>query len=110
MEKHVKFYKNEQKNFIEAALSKSGLRIEELAKLVSISPRNFRDWRREKISMTSNAVKIISKRYNLELPNKIFELETRWQKYKSEKGKIGGYAFKKLYGNPATAEGRRKGG
>jgi len=110
MEKHVKFQKNEQKDFIEAALVKSGLSVDKLAKLVSISPRNFRDWRNEKLSMTSTAVNLISKNFNVNLPEQIDVLEKRWQSYKSVKGKIGGFVFKRLYGNPATTEGRRKGG
>ncbi len=110
MEKHVKFRKNEQNDFIETAMVKSGLNIDKLARLVSISPRNFRDWRNEKLSMTSSAVSIISKKFNVNLTEQIEVLENRWQRYKSEKGKIGGFVFKRLYGNPATPEGRRKGG
>lgn len=110
MEKHVKFRSGEQNNFIEVALYKSKLSIGELAKLVSISPRNFRDWKREKLSMTSSSVKLISSKFHIKLEEEIQLLEERWQKYKSAKGKIGGNVFKKLYGNPATDEGRRKGG
>lgn len=110
MEKHVKFRNGEQKKFIESALSTSGLSSKELSKLVFISPRNFRDWKIEKLSMTSRAVKIITKLFNLNPPEDIDKLEKRWMEYKSEKGKIGGYAFKRRYGNPATVEGRKKGG
>lgn len=60
--------------------------------------------------MTKSAVLIISKKYQISLPEKIEILEKRWINYKSEKGKIGGFAFKKLYSNPATIEGRKKGG
>lgn len=110
MDRHLKFKNGQQKSFIENIISKSGLDINHLASIVNISPRNFRDWRREKISITRPAVEKMSKQFNVATPETIDILENRWVKHKSEKGKIGGFAFKKIYGNPATPEGRIKGG
>jgi predicted DNA-binding antitoxin AbrB/MazE fold protein len=110
MEKHLKFRLGEQKKFIGNTISVSKLTLNQLATYISISPRNLRDWRSEKLCITKSVVEKLSKRYGLQIPEKIDVLEKRWIKNRSQKAKIGGLAFKELYGSPATPEGRSKGG
>lgn len=110
MEIHLKFKKNNQRRFIESILKISALNIDAIATKVGTSPRNFRDWRREKYTMPKKAVVRLSKLYKVKIPEEIKTLEERWKMYKSRNGKIGGDAFKKIYGNPGTKEGRIKGG
>ncbi|OGM77015.1 hypothetical protein A2210_02830 [Candidatus Woesebacteria bacterium RIFOXYA1_FULL_40_18] len=110
METHLKFRDGEQKLFIEKVIQKSDLNINRLASIVAISPRSFRDWRREKLSISKSAALLLRERFNIEFPEKIEALQDRWAFEKSENGKIGGLAYKSKYGNPATTEGRRKGG
>lgn len=110
MEKHLKFKKGQQTLFLKSVALKSSLTIDGLALIVGTSPRNFRDWKAEKNCMAKSAAEKLGKQFGVDLPEKIEILENRWTKYKSEKARIGGFAFKNIYGNPATPEGRIKGG
>ena len=110
MESHLKFRVGDQNKFIIRVLQKSNLNIDNIAKIVQTSPRNFRDWKREKYAISKMAVIKLSNLYKIKIPEKVDALEKRWGQYKKINGSIGGMAFKKLYGNPATPEGRRKGG
>lgn len=110
MEKRIKFLNGKQKEFLLNIQNKSGLSTDELAKIAGVVPRSYRDWKREKLCMRLKAARDFSSRFNVQLPEQVDEMESRWKKFKSEKGKIGGFACLKKYGNPATAEGRKKGG
>lgn len=110
MEVHLKFRKGKQTKFIDDIVKKSLKPVAYLAKISNVSPRNFRDWRNERLCIRKSATLVLLKKYNVKLPEDIKKLEDRWIKFKSRNGKIGGYAFKKIYGNPATPEGRSKGG
>lgn len=110
MEKRIKFLKGDQKKFIANVQLASGLKVDNLAEISGVTPRSFRDWKREKLNMTLKAALIFSSSYKVKLPENIISLETRWKKYKSEIGRRGGMVTFKKYGSPSTLEGMRKGG
>ena len=110
MESHLKFGGGQQNIFITNLIQKSGLSINNLARVVEISPRNFRDWKNEKISISKKAALLLSEKFDVGFPEQVEILENRWKLNKSKAGKIGGIAFKKKYGNPGNYEGRRSGG
>lgn len=110
MEKRIKFSDGEQRRFLIKIQDISGLNIDGLAKIAHVTPRSFRDWKREKLNMTLNAALEFSSKYEIKLPEPIDDLEVRWTKYKGEIGKRGGIISFEKYGNPSTMEGMRKGG
>ena len=108
MENHLKFLPGQQKHFLLQISQTSGLSTNRLAKLVNISPRNYRDWKREKINISMRAAKILSRNFNITLPEKEKILVSRWKKAKSEAGRIGGFACQKKYGCLIPLEARKK--
>lgn len=110
MKIHLKFLPGDQTKFIENILNESGLSIEQISNIVSVSSRNFRDWKREKITISKEAAVYLSERYNIKFPEKIEDLEKRWHVFFSLKSKPAGLAYKAKYGNPGTEFGRIKGG
>lgn len=110
MDIHLKFMPTEQRAFVEKIIKRSNLNVDSLANMVTISPRNFRDWRREKISLSKTAALLLSKKFRVDLPEKISTLEKRWKSSIVDRGRRGGIAYKIAYGNPGTIEGRKKGG
>jgi transcriptional regulator with XRE-family HTH domain len=110
MENHLKFLPNQQKYFLKQVSKKSGWSTKKLAKLVNISPRNYRDWKREKINISAGAAKILSYQFNVKLPEKEKTLVTRWKKVRKTASRIGGLACQKKHGCLFTLEQRKKGG
>jgi plasmid maintenance system antidote protein VapI len=110
MEIHLKFLPNHQKIFIEKIIQKSGLSINELATLVNISPKSFRDWKNEKVSISKKAALSLNSTFSVIPAEKVETLEDRWKLNRSQIGRKGGIAYKEKYGNPGTRKGRQKGG
>lgn len=100
--------KGDQRKFMEEVKSKSNLTWEELAKVVNLSSRTLRDWRREIPKMNFKKVKILSEFTKVPLPKIIKILPEYWSTKKA--GHKAGLLNIKKYGNPGTPEGRRKGG
>jgi len=93
--KRVKFTRNKQRDFLFTAKNKLGLDWRELAKLLKISERNLSDWKREKITVPLNIVKIICKKANLSFPKNIELLSPYW--YAKKGARKGGLAVLKKY-------------
>ena len=110
MEIRIKFDSGQQKRFIEEIYTKSNLSTEELAKIVGIHPRSFRDWKGEKLTMTLSAAELLCLKFNHVLPEDKENLVNRWMKSKRDASKIGGFARFEKHGSPGTEEGRWKGG
>lgn len=110
MEKRIKFLNGEQREFLLRVKNVSCLNVDELAKVAHITPRSFRDWKREKFSIPLDVALEFSSRYGIEFSEPISDLEVRWKKYKSEIGRRGGMEYFRKYGRPSTLEGMRKGG
>lgn len=110
MNNHYKFVPGEQSEFLFNVQSHSQLSVNELADMVKISPRNFRDWKNDKFNISTSAANFFSEKFNVLLPESENILVSRWKLLKKNKAKIGGFAFKAKYGSPGTKEGRIKGG
>jgi len=110
MEKRIKFLKGRQREFLLKVQNRSGLEVSELAEIAHVTSRSYRDWKREKLNMTLKAALEFSSKYEIELPETIGNLVTRWKKYKIEIGRRGGIECFRKHGSPSTLEGMRKGG
>lgn len=110
MEKRIKFLLGGQKDFLLRVQAESKLHPDELAKLAGIVPRSYRDWKREKLCVTLKAAQKFSEKFCISLPEETEVMYKRWREYKRMVSQKGGIACFRKYGNPATPEGRRKGG
>ncbi|MEK7525972.1 MAG: hypothetical protein AAB546_00650 [Patescibacteria group bacterium] len=110
METHFKFRKGLQREFLLSIAVKSCLSVTELAQIVNVHPRTYRDWKAEKNCISGSAAKILSKKFDLMITENEKVLIERWRKAKSDAGKTGVYICIEKHGNPGTLEGRRKGG
>lgn len=110
MKIRIKFLLGKQKEFLLEVAKRSNLSTDELAKLAGIVPRSYRDWKREKLNINLEAAEFFSNKFGVILPEKKELMIERWLNLKKEISKKGGLALFKKHGNPATPEGRRKGG
>lgn len=110
MKIRIKFKSGEQKKFIEDLYIKSGCSTKQLSTIAGVHPRSFRDWRRERLTMTLESAEIFCEKFGLVLPEDKLLMITRWQNAKLEASRKGGIILFKKHGSPATLEGRRKGG
>lgn len=83
---------------------------DELAKISGIHPRSFRDWRREKLTVSLEAAKRFCQLFAVNLPEEAGVMVERWKRAKKEASRKGGISRFKKHGSPGTPEGRRKGG
>lgn len=107
-EERVKFLTGKQSLFIENIRRNLGFEWDRLAKIFKINIRTLNDWRREKTTMDYKAILDLCNNYDLKFPRKIKILPCFW--HISKAARQGALARNKLYGNPGTPEGRRKGG
>lgn len=106
----LKFLSGQQSKFLNEVSDKSRLSTRALAIIAKIHPHSFRDWKREKLTMTLTAAQKFVKLFNINLPEDEKILTQRWQKARRNANKIGGLAMFEKYGSPGIEEGRRKGG
>lgn len=101
------FPKNELKKFIEQSQKKLGLSTDEIGKLLNISERTLRDWKKEKHRPSKNVILKLSNLSGVKLPS--YQTITQSQ-HLNQLAKKGGKRRCELYGPPGTKEGRSKGG
>jgi len=106
----LKFISEQQKKFLDGVSDKSKLSTEALAKIANVHPRSFRDWKRQKLTMTLAAAEKFVALFRVALPEDKKIMVERWKKAKKRASTIGGFALFKKHGSPATLEGRRRGG
>lgn len=106
----LEFPKGEQRKFLEKIFEKSGLGIQNLAKIINVSPRTIRDWKREKFNISEDAIDKFCKFFDITPPNDEKLLISNWLKTKTEISRKGAIARFNKYGNLGTPEGSRKGG
>lgn len=104
--KRIIFKKGKQRFFLSKAIENSS--ILKLANDLKINRRTMSGWYGEESSMPADIVKKICKRYEVSFPENVEVKDQFW--YTVKAGKIGGRKTRKIYGNPGTAIGRRKGG
>lgn len=82
--------------------------LEAMARSCGVHPRTLRDWRREKHRMSYEALQCVYKEAHLAISEDIPTLTEFWHLDRARR--LGAEHRYQLYGNPGTAEGRRKGG
>lgn len=102
------FVSGKQKMWVEKILKKSGLRVDEIAKICGVCSRTIRDWRREKFTIDKDVCMFLSQKFNVDIPEDVKELSDFW--YGMKGARSGGLMYYKLYGAPGTIETRRLGG
>jgi len=104
----IKTSRGKIKNFLNNVAVKSGLNAECLGEICGVSGRTVRDWRREKHLISYEAASKLSELYSTPIPENVEILPHYWYTKKgARKGALSRY---KIYGNPGTPEGRRRGG
>ncbi|MDP2928580.1 MAG: LAGLIDADG family homing endonuclease [Candidatus Omnitrophota bacterium] len=100
--------KNTQKTFLEEIHTKRNISWSRIARFCNICERTLRDWRNEKFIISYKAALNLSKIAKIPIPQKHTVLPEYWSTKKAaKKGALRRY---EKYGNPGTADGRRKGG
>ena len=94
--KRAIFPQGKQKAFLLRVKNRTGVTWTNLAQLLKISNRTFTDWKREKFSMSLEAVKILSKKANITVPKNIEIRNPFW--YVSKGARVGGIFVYKKYG------------
>lgn len=94
--KRVMFKDGEQKKFLKRISFKLELNNEKLAKLVGVHHRTFRDWVREKYSISLPALEVLCKEAKLLFPKNVTIKEPFW--YVNNGGLAGAKAVLKKYG------------
>lgn len=103
----LSFPQGELKGFILKVQDKLDISIDELGKLIKISPRTLRDWKREKYKPSQELITKLSEFSGIKLPVHKVVLQ---REHISEAAKLGGKRRYELHGPPGTKEGRSKGG
>lgn len=104
----ILFKSTKQSQFLREVKLNSGLNVEGLALLCSVSPRTFRDWLRGKYTISEKALSDLINHFKLQFPQNIKVVSDFW--YATKGARKGALKRLKLYGPPGTKEGRRKGG
>lgn len=104
------FPRGQQRLFIENIIKKSGFNVNKLARMVDVSSRTIRDWKREKLHIPLKAIRIFCSNSGVSLPPKTNRMIVSWRKKKLEISKMGAESRFKKYGPLGTVEGRRRGG
>lgn len=110
MEYRYKLPRGLQREYLLKVEEISGFSADKLAKLFGIVGRSYRDWRREKYSITVKAVRMIEKKWKLHLPFSKKKAKKYWLENRIELSRKGGLTTLRKYGGPGTSEGRSKGG
>ena len=104
----ILFPETKQEHWINKNIKKSGLSVVQLARICNVSPRTFRDWKREKFTISSDSAMLLEERFSVSLPQYSELVDDYW--YVTKGAKKGALRRMELYGPPGTPEGRRKGG
>ncbi len=102
------FKSGNQSQFLTEVKQNSGLNVDKLAFLCSVSPRTFRDWLRGKYNISESALSILQSKIGIKLPQGIEVVNDYW--YVSKGARKGALKRMELYGSFGTEEGRSKGG
>lgn len=105
--KRVKFPFGKQKAFLIKTKKTLRLKDEDLAKLLKISIRTLTDWKREKFHISLRALKLLSQKTKISMPQTTKILEPFW--YTTKGASAGGIAVYKKYGYVGgDSEARKK--
>jgi len=99
--------KAEIRDFFEEIHNHSGKSWDEIGRLVKLSGRTIRDWRRGVLLPNKEKIEKFAKLFQKKIPFVLEEREEYWTRKYARKA---AQAMLKKYGPPGTPEGRRKGG
>lgn len=102
------FPTNRQSVWLDKIVDKSKLSNNELAKIGGVSGKTFRDWRREKFTISGEALSKLSKFFSEPIPSTVKKVDNFW--YVEKGARKGALRRLEIYGPPGTMEGRKKGG
>jgi hypothetical protein len=100
--------KGTQSSWLKELTEKTKLNSEEMARICGVSSRTFRDWKREKFTISESALLKLSNHFALSLPENIKIVSNFW--YVTKGARKGALKRMEIYGPPGTPEGRKKGG
>jgi LAGLIDADG DNA endonuclease family protein len=104
----IVFAKGTQGQFLKEIKQIMNTGTENLALNCGVHPRTIRDWQREKYLISGEAVTSLQKISGIPCPKILEILPDYWSTKKA--GQVGARGRLTRYGNPGTAEGRRRGG
>ena len=104
----VVFAKRKQNHFLTEIKQVMNTGTENLALDCGVHPRTIRDWQREKYLISQEAVTSLHNISGVPCPEILEVLPDYWSTRKA--GQVGARERLTRYGNPGTAEGRRRGG
>lgn len=104
----IDFPKGKQSAWINGVLEKTELSTNEIAKICEVSGRTFRDWRREKYTISEKALLKLHEKFNILIPTNIRRLPDFW--YVTKGARKGALRRLELYGLLGNQESRRNGG
>ncbi|MCX6705288.1 MAG: hypothetical protein NT162_03055, partial [Candidatus Woesebacteria bacterium] len=106
-EARLLFPHGKQKAFMESVFKNSGLNAEGLAKIIQVSSRTIRDWKRAKFHVPQKAVNVFCKQFQIPFPQKVSNMIENWKRKKLKISIRGGLAYYQKYGLPGSLESRR---
>ena len=104
----IVFAKGKQSQFLTEIKQIMNTGTENLARDCGVHPRTIRDWQREKYLISQEAVISLQKISGIPCPKILEILPDYWSTRKA--GQVGARRRLTRYGNPGTADGRRRGG
>ena len=104
----VALAKGEQEAFLRSVCTALGGGWDRLARISDVNPRTIRDWAREKWKMSFEAALRLQQHSGVRLPAGAGSLPEFWSASKA--ATVRNLRWNAVHGNPATPEGRRKGG
>lgn len=103
----VKFLQSKQSIFLRKVKKKNNIDWPDFARICNVNKRTLFDWRRDKYQMGYTSLQSLNNKLKIPTP-KIKVLPDGWNI--SNAARLGAIKRNELYGNPGTAQGRRKGG
>ena len=100
--------KGKQRAFLVAVKEALGGGVRNLAFCLGVHARTVRDWQCEKYLISQQALTLLQKISGVACPTILEVLPDYWSTSKA--GQVGSRRRSERYGNPGTAEGRRRGG
>ncbi len=104
----IVFYKGQQREFLDKIRREKELDWSGMADICDITQRTLSDWRKEKFYMKYETAQMLAEETSIPLPPPKKILPDYWSTKKASP--VGAKIRYEIYGNPGTAEGRKKGG
>jgi len=104
----IRFPKGRQKLFLEEIKMRLNCNNRFLAQALGIKIRTLSDWLREKSTINYSSIFNLCRKHKISFPQRAKLLPEFW--YVKKASRLGAKIRNRLYGNPGTPEGRKRGG